>query len=630
MGAVRTSITGIALLAAGVLVACGGKVTTGTSATGGSAGSGAIAGTGGTGAVAGDGGFGGTGAVAGSAGTGGTGAVAGDGGFGGTGAVAGTGGTGGAPTCNPADPSNTQCDACVQATCCPQWAACLADPSCGNESVCILNCVQATPGDPVVAEQKCAGQCSVLATIADTTNSLFACINQGCRAACIGPGGPASCTSSIPPGTTCDAVTFGIPTCDICMQQSCCGTLERVLFRQRLRRPARVLEHELRERDRRQRVHGAELLAVLPGRHGAERDQHLRAAELRDRMPMTRPRRSAKGNVGVALVGVVLALAVALGSYLMVERPWASSSEALLRRFSFDLSESDADRLFGVAPGKKIDVDFTRSSVVNELEITYPYTTKLRDFVLWGGRSFDPQAALRRLESIAPHRLDERGNFKTVACGPAALTFDPRVAHYHSGYIHAERLETAKRANAYWAVALYLVYGKTRPTAEQLELVNGPKLASLAQLDLRMRAGAASDGGLAKLTSSTCSVTPFKDEKLVSCAIDVDDPLVDKLTLKWFDSASDGASIESAAFAFHRPRASGTVDSHVGACIDHAIADGRSPSKTRWQLDSAGDSVALYEHELVIKAPDDRTKDAPPPWAEYFPAIVKALATCSR
>ena len=197
----------------------GGAGASGTGGTGGTVGTAGTSGSGGsTGGTAGSSGSGGsTGGTAGSAGSGGGSAGTGGstGGTAGSGGTAGTGGTGGTGGCSlQREPSDdAACADCMEDQCCQVAEQCDAGTPCGLLTDCVFS--------------RCAGlsinDCLVLYCSAEGTNPAIAawnaradCLNGVCESDC-GVGGGGSCQTT---------VSYGIPACDTCMQDSCCPELQ--------------------------------------------------------------------------------------------------------------------------------------------------------------------------------------------------------------------------------------------------------------------------------------------------------------------------------------------------------------------------------------------------------------------
>jgi len=79
--------------------------------------------------------------------------------------------------------------ACVNASCCTQWATCLGDPACIAITTCALDCSGISPGDAGdwIANQQCFAQCTADAGAAyGSTNAVSEfnagnqCIQQFC------------------------------------------------------------------------------------------------------------------------------------------------------------------------------------------------------------------------------------------------------------------------------------------------------------------------------------------------------------------------------------------------------------------------------------------------------------------
>jgi hypothetical protein len=179
----------------------GGAGTSGSGGRGGSS-SGASGGAPAAGGATGRGGSYGVGGV------GGAGAI---GGVGGAGAIGGVGGIACDPDgtqhgipgdCVPVDPGDA-CQECVQASCCTEWASCIATsadnvcawggPNGEGEIICFQICVQSVVADGGVADDEtmaeCAANCATpgCTTIGSRTNDMIACLSMNCLSQCFMP-----------------------------------------------------------------------------------------------------------------------------------------------------------------------------------------------------------------------------------------------------------------------------------------------------------------------------------------------------------------------------------------------------------------------------------------------------------
>lgn len=153
-----------------------------------------------------DDGRGGTGGTTGTAGSGGgadtdagTGGSAGEGGSagtagtssGGTAGSVGSGGSGGGETftCDPEDPSLSECDACVHEKCCTELLDCGDDEDCGGtedeegEIQCFFECMDDLYEENGIIDLEndtpaCVAQCAKNALPTIATEDLVSCINH--------------------------------------------------------------------------------------------------------------------------------------------------------------------------------------------------------------------------------------------------------------------------------------------------------------------------------------------------------------------------------------------------------------------------------------------------------------------
>jgi hypothetical protein len=192
-------------------------------------------------------------------------------------------------------------------------------------------------------------------------------------------------------------------------------------------------------------------------------------------------------------------------------------------------------------------------------------------------------------------------------------------------------------ADAMWSLARYAVFGGPKPSAKELELVNGPKLAKLSELDLKVPIEQAAKRVMAEFPWASCQTINDlnKKETQMVCKIEVDHPLIKEVHLAWPNGAA--ASIEAAAFAFTEPEPKGSAaPGAIQGCLDKALGAGQDvvtdhatgKSQHSWQLDRAGDKATIESYGLSLDAPDGRDLTVTPAWVGRFAAVVTALDAC--
>jgi hypothetical protein len=101
-------------------------------------------------------------------------------------------------TCGKLLHPSSSCASCMDQSCCTQAQACAADPACDEASNCIASCTDAA----------CLARCDSFYTLPSTLVALRACRVQHCASSC---------------GSTCGEFASGNPTCESCLQTSCCS-----------------------------------------------------------------------------------------------------------------------------------------------------------------------------------------------------------------------------------------------------------------------------------------------------------------------------------------------------------------------------------------------------------------------
>jgi hypothetical protein len=121
----------------------------------------------------------------------------------------GGGGTGGSPSACGFASGNTTCDSCLDTNCCADANACLADKNCTDYLDCAYACSDAA----------CESACKAAhPSGAAKLDVLSTCATTSCGTACGGSGGGGTGGG----GSSC-GLTSGDPTCDACLDTSCCA-----------------------------------------------------------------------------------------------------------------------------------------------------------------------------------------------------------------------------------------------------------------------------------------------------------------------------------------------------------------------------------------------------------------------
>jgi hypothetical protein len=359
-------------------------------------------------------------------------------------------------------------------------------------------------------------------------------------------------------------------------------------------------------------------------------------------------KKAAKGRVA-AVLGAVIAVILCVGVIFFTKFSSDSSagstsksgaSDKPLKKFSFDMSPSEAGKLFGVEGKGDMTMKFDTAGVIQEARI-YRNNGKASgprySITIRGGDKFDLEGALERLKKVAPNRLQKKAHNYEVNVAKSLLRFDSRKLTTRGSIqvmTWVRQDERAKKlANALWAVSRYAAYGKPKPKAEHLRLLNGPTLDVAAKLDLSARIEQANTSFTELFPIGAClTATDMMTKKTtLTCKVDVDHPLVTELSFVWPNGAK--AHIQSAMFRFPK-RA--VVPAAVSRCLEQALGAGETivtdhaagTGNRAWKLAPTGDKAMLESHRLVITAPKSHTGSALPAWTKRFKAIVKALDGC--
>lgn len=103
------------------------------------------------------------------------------------------------------------CDACVSGSCCAEDAACAGDADCVALVTCFDSCT----------DDACFSSCEGAHSTGSTKLGAFIdCVSTSCATDCGGPPPPSSGGSG---GACGGVVSSGSPTCDACLDATCCG-----------------------------------------------------------------------------------------------------------------------------------------------------------------------------------------------------------------------------------------------------------------------------------------------------------------------------------------------------------------------------------------------------------------------
>lgn len=176
------------------------------------------------------------------------------------------------------------------------------------------------------------------------------------------------------------------------------------------------------------------------------------------------PEKKAYRSLKRMYLSAAVLIVVGLGSGLLFRLASGPSPEQKLERFRFTMSKARVKKLLGVAPGNELKLDFNHREIIDSVEIDYGHGQHKWGFSMDGGDRVNPAGMDRRLEGLARKPLD-RDELRT---DHGSIEVDPS-----QGDIDASDITSPALADAYWAVAVYLAYGKPRPTRADIDAING-------------------------------------------------------------------------------------------------------------------------------------------------------------
>lgn len=343
--------------------------------------------------------------------------------------------------------------------------------------------------------------------------------------------------------------------------------------------------------------------------------------------------------MGIMPIGAVLILLDPFGKKAVPQASAAGLDDARLARFSFDMPVSALGEHFGV-PGKDdMTLDFRPGGVVRKARIHRGAGPGPRyGITIDGGEKLDVEAALARLEKLAPNRLEKKGQFHEINVAKSLLRFDPSSHPLMSGSIQVstwERDDARARAlaNAFWSLARHAAYGGAEPSDAALALVNGPKLGEAAKLAPLPAIEGAAEGFRGVFAGGACATsTNLADGKTrLSCEVDVDHAFVRKLGIEWPNGA--GTKPEAVRFTLAKAEGAEVAPGAISACLDKALGPGEKlvvdhatgESKLCWKLPKGGGELSLDAYAIVLRGAGE---PAPPSWLDGLPELLSALAVC--
>lgn len=186
--------------------------------------------------------------------------------------------------------------------------------------------------------------------------------------------------------------------------------------------------------------------------------------------PQPRPRKSLSILLVLIFGPMVLGLAI-----LAIALASGSSAAQKLERFNYNMSKVQAAKLFDVQPSQgDISVRFD-GSIIDSVKIhyggpngTFRYSDMGPDygFSLYGGKQASASKMVQRLRALARRPFQPSSWKLETHHGSLEVDSDYTV-------IRARDIPSAALADKYWAVAVYLAYGKPHPTPAQIAAING-------------------------------------------------------------------------------------------------------------------------------------------------------------
>jgi hypothetical protein len=279
-----------------------------------------------------------------------------------------------------------------------------------------------------------------------------------------------------------------------------------------------------------------------------------------------------------------------------------------------------------------------------------------RDIHLEGSPTFDPQRAIARLRTIAPHTIDIGANGEAeISVNQTRIQIDSRRMPQYNGHVDVGTTISDSRAgrtaDAFYAAVRYAALDGPALGPDQLRILNGWPLAEAAKLDPATPVEGAAKAVQAVFPYAECRTTTDLLTRLtkLACVADVDSAAVAQLRLDWPSAA--GAHLGHVTFALRATaRAAKKVAVDPTDCLTKALGPGTKKvvdfasgrSETSWPLGKHGDRAVLgpvtVEIETAAGAPATAaTKPrggAPatkaPDWTKSYSAVVSALAGCER
>ncbi len=339
---------------------------------------------------------------------------------------------------------------------------------------------------------------------------------------------------------------------------------------------------------------------------------------------------------GLAIVGAVVAQLV-LPQMQQQEKAEtrqkaeaARASDDVLERFSFDLSSEQAAELLRADKPDDLRVLFKPGGIVSRAVI-YNGGHWTHYIELNPGDAFDQDGVERRLQEAAPNHWNAADSSLDLRLQHSRLIYDPKKKEL-SVSTRIKDPDLAKRvANTMWALIYYAATGKSKPSAEQLALLNGPKLSAFSKLDLSVPIEQAATTFKSAFPLGNCQTVTngLTAETYMQCEIGTDHATIRSLVLAWSNAPKSSVDHVNIFFDARKP------PPEFASCLVPALGPGKeivtdhaTGEKAQiWSLSKQGDEVRLGSW-LSVTAPKQRPLGKPPAWTARFEALAKALDSC--
>ena len=395
----------------------------------------------------------------------------------------------------------------------------------------------------------------------------------------------------------------------------------------------RYCRHEIVLREQR----GAALAKEAPERSDADRPPSVSRRSRRRTTDTTRR--------GIVIGVGIVSLALTAGVLMLTRRSSQQGaeeelpSEVTLRKIDLGAAPAAIAELLGNDPDatQRITRDFEKG-IVRRAEVQWDkadgsHASKVTLFFRPG--RFERRAALERLASIVPNRVEPQGaSNHRLFVGDTDLDISSdtlTVSHWTS--VHPagiDRTACGERRAAFWAAARFAVLDGPSLTPAQVEMVNGPALRAVLRLDRALT--------VEQVTGKINDVFPAGrcfSQTGVICQVDVDHPLVREVLWRWPNAVK--GRLREATLALRAHADAVKTQRAVAGCLqpilgagDESVTDYVKGTRTwTWNIGKQGDQATLTAATLRLSEPEDAKPDAPATWPERFAGVIDALDRCS-